>query len=147
MRKNFLQSSIRDSLFTGLVSLALFGPIVGLRTVAENEILVVHPKWLIVAMIVVACTVGRFFINLYTFRKEQRLGIESGIGKSVSNFLDNKGYQIALGAIIFSVVFPFKLINSLFKSNKFESELIILSLCFDIFGCSHIKLISKLFIK
>ena len=107
MRKNFLQSSIRDSLFTGLVSLALFGPIVGLRTVAENEILVVHPKWLIVAMIVVACTVGRFFINLYTFRKEQRLGIESGIGKSVSNFLDNKGYQIALGAIIFSVVFPF----------------------------------------
>ena len=106
MRKNFLQSSIRDSLFTGLVSLALFGPIVGLRTVAENEILVVHPKWLIVAMIVVACTVGRFFINLYTFRKEQRLGIESGIGKSVSNFLDNKGYQIALGAIIFSVVFP-----------------------------------------
>ena len=76
MGKNFLQSSIRDSLFTGLVSLALFGPIVGLRTVAQNEILVVTPKWLIVGLIVVVCTVGRFLINLYTYRKEQRTGRE-----------------------------------------------------------------------
>ena len=106
MGKNFLQSSIRDSLFTGLVSLALFGPIVGLRTVAQNEILVVTPKWLIVGLIVVVCTVGRFLINLYTYRKEQRTGRESGIGKSVTNFLDNKGTQIALGAIIFSLIFP-----------------------------------------
>ncbi len=106
MGKNFLQSSIRDSLFTGLVSLALFGPIVGLRTVAQNEILVVTPKWLIVGLIVVVCTVGRFLINLYTYRKEQRTGRESGIGKSVKNFLDNKGTQIALGAIIFSLIFP-----------------------------------------
>ena len=106
MRKNFLQSSIRDSLFTGLVSLALFGPIVGLRTVAKNEILVVTPKWLIVGLIVVFCTVGRFLINLYTYRKEQRTGRQLGIGKSVANFLDNKGTQIAIGAIIFSLVFP-----------------------------------------
>ena len=106
MGKNFLQSSIRDSLFTGLVSLALFGPIVGLRTVAQNEILVVTPKWLIVGLIVVICTVGRFLINIYTYRKEQRSGKQSGIGKSVTNFLDNKGTQIALGAIIFSLIFP-----------------------------------------
>ena len=106
MEKNFLQSSIRDSLFTGLVSLALFGPIVGLRTVAQNEILVVTPKWLIVGLIVVICTVGRFLINIYTYRKEQRSGKQTGIGKSVTNFLDNKGTQIALGAIIFSLIFP-----------------------------------------
>ncbi len=106
MGKNFLQSSIRDSLFTGLVSLALFGPIVGLRTVAQNEILVVTPKWLIVGLIVVVCTVGRFLINIYTYRKEQRSERQSGIGKSVANFLDNKGTQIALGAIIFSLIFP-----------------------------------------
>ena len=106
MGKNFLQSSIRDSLFTGLVSLALFGPIVGLRTVAKNEILIVTPKWLIVGIIVVVCTVGRFLINLYTYRKEQRTGRQSGIGKLIANFLDNKGTQIALAAIIFSFIFP-----------------------------------------
>ncbi len=107
MDKNFLKSSIRDSLFTGLVSLALFGPIVGLRTVAQNEILVVNPKWAIVAIIVVVCTVGRFLINLYTFRKEQRTGEQSSVGKSITSFLDNKGGQIAIGAVIFSIIFPF----------------------------------------
>ena len=67
MGKTFLQTSIKDSLFTGLIALALFGPVVGLRTVAKNEILVVQPKWLIVLLIVIVCTVGRFFINLYTY--------------------------------------------------------------------------------
>ena len=67
MDKNFLQSSLKDSLFTGLIALALFGPIVGLRTVAVNEALVVQPKWLVVALIVAFCAVGRFFINIYTF--------------------------------------------------------------------------------
>ena len=107
MGKNFLHSSIRDSLFTGLIALALFGPIVGLRTVAQNEILVVQPKWLIVIFIVVLCTVGRFLINFYTFKRDQKLGIQSSLGKSVSRFLDTKGTQIALSAIIFSLIFPF----------------------------------------
>ena len=66
MDKKFFQNSIKDSLFTGLIALALFGPIVGLRTVAVNEALVVQPKWLIVGMIVVACAVGRFVINIFS---------------------------------------------------------------------------------
>ena len=52
MEKKFFQTSIKDSLFTGLIALALFGPIVGLRTVAKNEVLEVHPKWFIVLIIV-----------------------------------------------------------------------------------------------
>ena len=60
MRKNFLKFSVKDSLFTGLIALALFGPIVGLRTVAKNEILIVQPKWLIVILIVAVCAIGEF---------------------------------------------------------------------------------------
>ncbi len=107
MDKKFIQSSIRDSLFTGLVSLALFGPIVGLRTVAQNEVLVVQPKWLIVLLIVAFCTLGRFLINIYVHKKDTRAGIQTRIGNSITNFLDNKGAQIALAAIIFSIIFPF----------------------------------------
>ena len=44
MGKDFIQKSFKDSLFTGIIALALFGPIVGLRTVAKNEVLVVEPK-------------------------------------------------------------------------------------------------------
>ena len=107
MEKKFLQTSIKDSLFTGLIALALFGPIVGLRTVAKNEVLEVHPKWFVVLIIVIVCAVGRFLTNLYVYNRDQKTGIQSSIGKSISNFLDTKGYQIALTAIIFSVIFPF----------------------------------------
>ena len=107
MEKKFFQTSIKDSLFTGLIALALFGPIVGLRTVAKNEVLEVHPKWFIVLIIVIICAVGRFLTNLYVYNRDQKTGIQSSIGKSISNFLDTKGYQIALTAIIFSVIFPF----------------------------------------
>ena len=107
MEKKFFLTSIKDSLFTGLIALALFGPIVGLRTVAKNEVLEVNPKWFIVLIIVIVCAVGRFLTNLYVYNRDQKTGIQSSIGKSISNFLDTKGYQIALTAIIFSVIFPF----------------------------------------
>ena len=38
MEKQDIIKSLKDSLFTGLIALALFGPIVGLRTVAKNEL-------------------------------------------------------------------------------------------------------------
>ena len=44
MGKDLIQKSLKDSLFTGIIALALFGPIVGLRTVAKNEVLVVRTK-------------------------------------------------------------------------------------------------------
>ena len=58
MGKDLIQKSLKDSLFTGIIALALFGPIVGLRTVAKNEVLVVEPKWFVVLLIVVFCAVG-----------------------------------------------------------------------------------------
>ena len=107
MKKNFLLSSIKDSLFTGLIALALFGPIVGLRTVAKNEALVVNPKWFIVILIVLVCALGRFLTNLYVYKRDLKYGVQASAGKAITNFLDTKGTQIALSAIIFSLVFPF----------------------------------------
>ena len=107
MGKDLIQKSLKDSLLTGIIALALFGPIVGLRTVAKNEVLVIEPKWLVVLLIVAFCAVGRFFINIYAYKKEQRRGEPSSFGKAISNFLDEKGTQIAIAAIAFSIVFPF----------------------------------------
>ena len=107
MKKNFLLSSIKDSIFTGLIALALFGPIVGLRTVAKNEALVVNPKWFVVIVIVFVCALGRFLTNLYVYKRDLKYGIQASVGKTITNFLDTKGTQIALSAIIFSLVFPF----------------------------------------
>ncbi len=107
MGKDLIQKSLKDSLLTGIIALALFGPIVGLRTVAKNEVLVVEPKWFVVLLIVLFCAVGRFFINIYSYKKEQRRGEPSSFGKAIANFLDEKGAQIAIAAIAFSIIFPF----------------------------------------
>ena len=59
-----LKSIIKDSLFTGLISLALFGPIVGLKTSSKGEGLFVTPHVGIVVLLVAACITGRFLIGL-----------------------------------------------------------------------------------
>ena len=48
-----LKAIIKDSLFTGLISLALFGPIVGLKTSSKGEGLFVTPHIGIVVLLVV----------------------------------------------------------------------------------------------
>ena len=57
-----LKKIIKDSLFTGLISLALFGPIVGLKTMSKGEGLLVIPQWGVVIFLVGACIIGRFLI-------------------------------------------------------------------------------------
>ena len=37
MEKKDIIQSVKDSLFTGIIALALFGPIVGLRTASKGE--------------------------------------------------------------------------------------------------------------
>ena len=62
-KKDFIQS-FKDSLFTGLIALALFGPIVGLRTVSKGEGLFITPQWGVVFLLVGLCILGRFLINI-----------------------------------------------------------------------------------
>ena len=45
MEKKDIIQSFKDSLFTGLIALALFGPIVGLRTASKGEGLFITPQW------------------------------------------------------------------------------------------------------
>ena len=64
-----IQKNIKDAFLTGLISLALFGPIVGLKTVAENEKLVIEQHWDTVFFLVVLTIVGRIVINIYREKK------------------------------------------------------------------------------
>ena len=63
-----LKKNIKDSLFTGLIALAIFGPIVGLRTRLQKEGLYIDPQWLMVMFLVIGSAVGRFLINLNSSR-------------------------------------------------------------------------------
>ena len=63
-----LKKNIKDSLFTGLIALAIFGPIVGLRTRLQKEGLYIDPQWLMVMFLVIGSALGRFLINLNSSR-------------------------------------------------------------------------------
>ena len=71
MEKKDIIQSFKDSLFTGLIALALFGPIVGLRTASKGEGLFITPQWGVVFLLVGLCILGRFLINLNSARKTE----------------------------------------------------------------------------
>ena len=60
MEKTDIIQSLKDSLFTGLISLALFGPIVGLRTSSKGEGLFVTPHGGVVFLLVRLCILEDF---------------------------------------------------------------------------------------
>jgi branched-chain amino acid transport system permease protein len=101
-----LKAIIKDSLFTGLISFALFGPIVGLKTSSKGEGLFVTPHVGIVVLLVIACIVGRFLIGLNSLRKKE-INFITHITSSISNYMDNKGKHFAITGVLFAIVFPF----------------------------------------
>jgi branched-chain amino acid transport system permease protein len=100
-----IQKNIKDAFLTGLISLALFGPIVGLKTVAENEKLVIEQHWDTVFFLVVLTIVGRIIINIYREKKPSSLFNKPK--EKILNFFDEKGKQIAITSIAFAFIFPF----------------------------------------
>ena len=88
-----LKKNIKDSFFTGLIALAIFGPIVGLRTRLQKEGLYIDPQWLMVFFLVVGSALGRFLINLNSSRKTE-IAFLKNTKLSISNYFSNKGKQI-----------------------------------------------------
>ena len=106
MDKSNIIKSFKDSLFTGVIALALFGPIVGLRTASKGEGLFITPKWGIVFLLVGLCILGRFLINLNSARKSE-IKLFSLISSKFSEMTENKAKHFAITGILFAVVFPF----------------------------------------
>ena len=101
-----IKTVIKDSFFTGLIALALFGPIVGLKTSSKGAGLFVTPSWTPVIFLVTACIIGRLLIGLNSLRKKE-IGFVSKITLTISNYMDNKGKHFAITGVLFAIVFPF----------------------------------------
>ena len=106
MEKQDIIKSFKDSLFTGLIALALFGPIVGLRTASKGEGLFITPQWGVVFFLVGLCVLGRFLININSARKTE-LTFLSNLTSKFSNITEDKAKHFAITGILFAVVFPF----------------------------------------
>ena len=92
--------------FAYVLTLALFGPIVGLKTSSKGEGLFVTPHIGIVVLLVAAFIVGRFLIGLNSLRKKE-INFIANITSSISRYMDNKGKHVAITGVLFAIVFPF----------------------------------------
>ncbi len=106
MEKQDIIKSFKDSLFTGLIALALFGPIVGLRTSSKGEGLFITPQWGIVFFLVGLCILGRFLININSARKKE-FKFLSTFSSKFSLITEDKAKHFAITGILFAVFFPF----------------------------------------
>lgn len=68
--RNRVVDSIRDAAIAAVVSLALFGPLVGLETTPIGASLGLIPRWGDVAVIVAVVFVGRLLLNLFVWKTE-----------------------------------------------------------------------------
>jgi branched-chain amino acid transport system permease protein len=62
---SLFKNALTEALIAGAVALALFTPLVGLRTVQMPGQLVIEQRWLPVLILVAICTFGRFVLRLY----------------------------------------------------------------------------------
>ena len=95
MEKKDIIQSFKDSLFTGLIALALFGPIVGLRTVSKGEGLFITPQWGVVFFLVGLCILGRFLININSARRTE-FKIFSTLSSKFSSITEDKAKHLSL---------------------------------------------------
>ena len=70
-----LAGSLKEAVIAAIVALALFGPLVGLRTVAGiSNNLALDQEWMQVAGIVAIVFFGRLFLSLFVWRPDRRVG-------------------------------------------------------------------------
>lgn len=73
-----IADSLRDSIIAAVVSLALFGPLVGLETTPLGAGLGIIPRWRDVAIIVAVVFVGRLLLNLFVWKTDSPITASFG---------------------------------------------------------------------
>ena len=97
---------IKDSFITGLITLILAIPIVGLPTINANEGLQIEPRWSVVIWMVLAVFLGRLVLNFWWHREQtssiSTIPLNSPFLQSLQQLLK---FFIPIG-VLFALVLP-----------------------------------------
>lgn len=110
-----IAAAVKDALLSGLVALALFGPLIGLRTEQNmrNE-LVIQSRWGLVAAIIAVIVIGRFLIvTLVSPALAQRRERVSATPEHPSAFRQALGKWFAPASIAFLFLYPILIVSLL----------------------------------
>ncbi|ODT19446.1 MAG: branched-chain amino acid ABC transporter permease [Kaistia sp. SCN 65-12] len=110
-----IPAAVKDALLSGLVALALFGPLIGLRTEQNmrNE-LVIQSRWGLVAAIIAVIVIGRFLmLTLISPALAQRRNRVSAAPDHPSALRQALGKWFAPASIAFLFLYPILIVSLL----------------------------------
>jgi branched-chain amino acid transport system permease protein len=111
-----IAAAVRDAVLSGLVALALFGPLIGLRTEQNmrNE-LVIQQRWGLVAAIVATVIIGRFLLLTLVWpalsARKQRVSAAPDTGHS--GLRQTLSRWFAPASIVFLFLYPILIVSLL----------------------------------
>ncbi|WP_371813040.1 high-affinity branched-chain amino acid ABC transporter permease LivM [Kaistia sp. 32K] len=111
-----MAAAVKDALLSGLVALALFGPLVGLRTEQNirNE-LAIQQRWGLVAAIVATIVIGRFLLLTLVWpamsARKQRVSAQPDTGPSTLRQALSRWFAPA--SIVFLFLYPALIVSAL----------------------------------
>jgi branched-chain amino acid transport system permease protein len=95
---------IKDAVLTGVLALAILGPIIGLKVEALQGGLILVHRWGMVFTLVAIVMAGRILLNLYSSRASAGLTLPSlGIGRALEPYTRHVGLLL----LAFAIILPF----------------------------------------
>ena len=71
---------LKDTVLTAIIAFAIFGPIIGLKTVSIGNSLALQQRWGLVAVLVAITAAGRLLLNIFVWSRPQ-----TSTGTSISS--------------------------------------------------------------
>jgi branched-chain amino acid transport system permease protein len=97
---------IKDAFFTAIISFAIFGPIVGLKTVSIGNSLTLDHRWGLVAALVAITVAGRLLLNIFVWSRPERqtgTSVASKFGAAVEPL----GKYVGIALLVIAITLPF----------------------------------------
>ena len=110
-----LAAAVKDAAIAGLITLALAGPMIGLRTETAIGGLSLSQHWLPVAVAVAIVALGRLVLNLFVWNRAPASpsflgGVADAAGRGAASLaaaLDKWRWQVMVATIAFALAMPF----------------------------------------
>ena len=106
LKSENLPPIIKDSFITGLITLILAIPIVGLPTINATEGLQIEPRWLVVIWMVLAVFLGRLVLNFWWHREQPSSSSTSPLNTPFLQSLQQLLKFIIPIGVLFALILP-----------------------------------------
>src|SRR5690349_10276795 len=97
---------IKDTALTGIIAFAIFGPIIGLKTVSIGNSLTLQSRWGLVAALVAVTRAGRLLLNVFVWSRPQAQAGTS-VSSKIGATLETLGKYVGITLLVVAILLPF----------------------------------------